>query len=88
MNTHELKTVQPYFDAVLAGAKTAELRIDDRGFQVGDELILKEWAACPCGCGPLFTGRIVCAEVTHVLRDFAGLQPGWVMLSFVRAEER
>ena len=43
--THDLKTVQPYFDAVVDGSKTFELRQDDResGFRVGDTLRLREW---------------------------------------------
>lgn len=33
---HTLKTLDPWFSAVVKGDKTAELRKDDRGFQVGD----------------------------------------------------
>lgn len=33
---HELKTWPVYFDAVKRGAKTFEVRKNDRGFQTGD----------------------------------------------------
>jgi len=37
---HTLKCWPAFFDAVACGEKTFELRLDDRGFQKGDELIL------------------------------------------------
>ena len=43
MPEHILKIVPPYFDSVASGRKTMELRKDDRGYAVGDTLILREW---------------------------------------------
>lgn len=40
---HELKTWPQYFCRVADGTKTFEVRKNDRGFQPGDEVILKEW---------------------------------------------
>lgn len=40
--THELKTWKPFFEAVIKGDKTFEMRKDDRGFEVGDNLRLVE----------------------------------------------
>ncbi len=73
---HRLKTVQPYFDAVATGAKTAELRKEDRVFQVGDLLLLDEWT------GSEFTGRYVVAEITHITRGPPWFAAGYCMLSF------
>ena len=42
MTIHRLKTVQPFFNDVMIGAKDFELRKDDRNFQVGDRLDLFE----------------------------------------------
>jgi hypothetical protein len=51
--THNLKCWPKYFEAVMSGAKTFELRLDDRGFfalrlddrgfKVGDDILLMEW---------------------------------------------
>ena len=38
MTKHNLKLNDRYFDAVLNGIKTFEIRKDDRGFRVGDTL--------------------------------------------------
>ena len=41
--THEIKCWPEPFAAVLAGTKRYEIRKDDRGYAVGDEMVLKEW---------------------------------------------
>ena len=43
MTTHELKTWPGPFEAMWQEQKRFELRPDDRGFQVGDRLWLREW---------------------------------------------
>ena len=79
---HQLKTVQPFFDAVWNGTKTAEVRINDRDYKVGDLLELKEYDAVK----KKFGDRIIPALVTHVLKPdhlhHWGLRDGFVMLSF------
>jgi len=41
--THKLKTLPQYFANVLDGSKTFEVRKNDRGFQKGDKVILREF---------------------------------------------
>lgn len=38
MKTHEIKLAEKYWQAVDCGEKTFEVRKDDRGYEVGDEL--------------------------------------------------
>lgn len=80
LTIHRLKCEAPFFDAVEVGRKTAELRNDDRNFQVGDvlELIRTKNGA------PTHAGAKVQAVVTHIVRSSDGpwLAPGYVMLSF------
>jgi len=58
---HELKIDVPYFEQVLSGDKTFEIRYNDRGFQKGDQVILREIRT---GC--ITTGRSLQKMITYV----------------------
>ena len=72
---HELKILPEYFEAVLDGVKTFELRRDDRNFQVGEGIELKEFD------GEKYTGREVPVEIVYKLDggNF-GLEKGYCIL--------
>lgn len=73
---HELKIYPQYFEEVLNGNKTFEVRKNDRGFQVGDIVILKEFDNIR------YSGREVKAEITYILNDsFYGVATGFVVLA-------
>jgi Domain of unknown function (DUF3850) len=44
---HTLKTWPEFFGPINDGTKTFEIRANDRNFQVGDELRLREFKPCP-----------------------------------------
>ncbi len=44
---HELKIWPQYYCRVADGSKTFEIRKNDRAFQSGDTVILKEWDPTP-----------------------------------------
>lgn len=81
MTEHELKTWPDYWLSVESGAKPFEVRRNDRGFQPGDVLRLREWNPE----SEEYTGREVWRRVTYVLRDAErfGLQDGFVVLGIV-----
>lgn len=58
--SHELKTLPSFFEAVVSKRKSFEIRKNDRNFQVGDVLLLKEWD------GESYTGSQQYAEVTYL----------------------
>lgn len=60
MKTHELKILSKYFWDIVVEQKTFEIRKNDRDFQVGDRLILKEFKR-----GKL-TRRWIAVEVTYI----------------------
>ena len=76
---HELKCWMPFFQNVMEGAKSFEIRReDDRDFQVGDTLHLKEWDQK----AERYTERWVSRLVTYVTRAPAwGLPEGVAVLS-------
>lgn len=78
--THILKTWPIFFQAIKRGTKTAEIRKNDRDFQVGDRIILKEWEPTT----EKYTGEFVEVTITHILQDTSiGLQDGYCLLSFI-----
>ncbi len=72
---HELKILPQHFNDVKSGAKKFELRKNDRGYAVGDELWLWEHIKGP-------TGRVIAVYVTHIFQGGQfGLDDGYVILS-------
>lgn len=85
MNTHELKTNPDVFDAVACGAKSFEIRKNDRDFQVGDMLILrktKHTGVEMANGAPLVYLGAIYLYVTYILSGpIYGLSEGWVIMS-------
>lgn len=82
MKSHELKTWPEPFEAVRDGRKRHEFRKDDRGYEIGDELVLREWDPET----QEYTGeRALCVEVTYLTRGPAfGIPEGYVVMSIAR----
>ena len=82
---HELKILPPYFEAVIDGRKTFEIRRDDRGFQAGDTVLLREYDPPPLGVlkteSQRYTGRCHLARIGYVT-GYEQL-PGYVVFSLL-----
>lgn len=72
---HVLKVLQPYFDDLDRGVKCFEVRFNDRGYRVGDHLILMEFAPPSA-----YTGDFAVREVVYILDDPRFCLPGYVVL--------
>lgn len=79
---HELKCWPESFEAIATGVKTFEIRKDDRGYRVGDYLLLREWKPTPAALSPTpgmvadlgivassYTGRNMMCVITYILRQ-------------------
>lgn len=64
MTTHELKTWPEPFEAIWIGDKHHEVRVDDRNYDVGDELLLREYDPDL----KKYLGREIYVFVTHITR--------------------
>lgn len=88
---HDLKSWPQFFRDVVRGAKTVEMRLNDRNYHEGDILVLREWdppskGPCPSSeWGGRYTGSVVLAEVRHILVGsgpiLAALPDGWIAMS-------
>ncbi len=74
---HWLKTWIEFWPALESGAKTFEVRRNDRGFRVGDTLVLECF-------DPETQTRLaikpIVKRVTYILDDYSGLVPGYVVM--------
>lgn len=57
---HQLKILPEYYQAVVSGNKTFEIRKNDRNFKVGDLLMLEEWN------NGKYTGKTCYVKVSYI----------------------
>ena len=74
MAVHCLKTWPEYFQKVRIGAKSCDVRKNDRDYKVGDVLLLCEYDPA----SNLLTGAVVKVEVTDLVDN-----PEWLCAGFV-----
>lgn len=74
MKVHHLKCWPEYFQAVKSGLKPFEIRLNDRDYQVGDKLFIKEYLPN----AELFSGEEMTRTITYIT-DWEQ-QDGYVVL--------
>lgn len=65
---HQLKQKSEFFERVISGEKTFEVRVNDRGYEPGDYLALNE-----IDSEENYTGRSCIVYVNYILCDLPGL---------------
>lgn len=79
---HEIKCWPEYFRELESGAKNFEVRFDDRGYNVGDVLHIREWKRVRIVDGKPegeYTGRELRRTITYTLTGF-GIERGYICL--------
>lgn len=81
---HDLKVWPPYYDAIAYGSKPFDARKNDRDYQVGDFLRLREWRVTAMDRLEIageYTGRELSRVVTFVLKGpVFGIEDGYCVL--------
>jgi len=82
MTTHRLKTWPEFFSALRSGAKTFDVRNNDRGFKVGDVLCLEEWFPMT----KEYSGRFILRRVSYIM-ELKGVDLYFVVMGFEEAKQ-
>jgi len=81
---HELKCWPKFFKAMVDGVKTFEVRKNDRRFEVGDELLLREYDPAK----QELSGQTYIVSISYILPggNF-GIDPDYVVLGIRKSEK-
>lgn len=74
--THQLKCWPEYYSMIAEGIKTFDLRKNDRGFKVGQQIQFEEWSPNL----KEYSGRVTQRRIVYILENFTGLLPGYCIL--------
>lgn len=85
---HQLKCEAKYFNDLVNGRKTFEVRKNDRDFHVGDYLGINELTKHPCNAEKEHkpTGRCAIFRISYILDDPKYMKDGFVVLGIVPCE--
>ena len=79
---HKLKTWMPQFQHVVDELKLFDYRPDDRGFRVGDNILLEEWNQSKS----IYTGRSVMVTITYKVANKFGIPNGYCILGIKKTQ--
>ena len=75
---HDLKTWPGTFECLRKGFKNFEFRKDDRGFDLGDVLNLREWNPA----SEEYSGKSEKRRVGYIIRNSFGIPEGYCIMSW------
>ena len=89
MTTHRLKVFAKYADAIMSGAKTFEIRKNDRGYEVGDKIVFNvvtnEGYAVGASARHPLNGATY--RIDYILDGFEGLAQKYVAMAISKEGE-
>lgn len=77
---HYVKCESTFFEDVVNNYKLFEVGKNDRDYQPGDDMILKEWDKDL----QEYTGREDRVTIIYLLEDYPGIEPGYCILGIER----
>lgn len=82
--THEVKCWPAYFGPIRRKEKNFDVRRDDRGYQKGDTVVLREWQPpASAHYTGSYTGNDERRKIKFILTGGQfGIEPGYVVLGF------
>lgn len=83
---HELKISPAYFEDVISGRKTFEVRKNDRDFRENDYVALKEFRI-DAPDGMQYTGRSAIYRITYILDNPEFCKAGYVVMGIEKYKE-
>ena len=88
MKLHELKIKEEYFNAILRGEKTFELRKNDRDYQVGDLIHFVDIDGNNHIIGNPFYNKKLVFQITYILQNVPqyGLDKDYCILAIKKLE--
>lgn len=89
MTTHRLKIFVKYADAIMSGAKTFEIRKNDRDYEVGDSIVFNVVAGDCHSFEEAVRHPLNGAtyRIDYILDDFEGLAQKYVALAISKEDE-
>jgi Domain of unknown function (DUF3850) len=83
MKIHELKTLPEFYTDVFEGRKKFEMRINDRDYNCGDVLHLREYVPETSLTAAYYTGNECLVKVTYILSSelFNALPSHYIVMS-------
>jgi Domain of unknown function (DUF3850) len=88
MNVIHLKTWPQFYEEIITGRKSFEVRKNDRGFACGDILVLQEWEPPTKFSQGGYTGRQTSRRVDYLLPGGQfGVEPGYVVMAISPVDE-
>lgn len=82
---HELKTHPEYFQRILTGDKTFEVRKNDRDFQTGDVVLLREYYPD----ADTYSGMEVELKIIYILNGGQfGIKKGYCVMGLSQAKQQ